>query len=162
MGQLLWLTGRVCLVAGGIGTGFDVGGLPHLVATLIWGLDAVTDIAPLFDLVRLRAGLDDWLAGNAMMKRTFRSIAQIAGLTQRNYPGLRKSGRQATFSTDILYDTLRRYDPGHLMHNILLTGAAGYIGSHIVVELARHLLGADWMEKYIQKASNGGIERVLL
>ena len=49
------------------------------------------------------------------MKRTFRNIAQIAGLIERNHPGQRKSGRQATFSTDILYDTLRRHDPGHLL-----------------------------------------------
>lgn len=40
-GQIFWLTGLVCLVAGGIGTGFDVRGLPHLVATLIWGMGMV-------------------------------------------------------------------------------------------------------------------------
>ena len=33
---------------------------------------------------------------------------------------------------------------------------------YIVVELARHLLGENWMADYIAKASNGGIERVLL
>ena len=33
---------------------------------------------------------------------------------------------------------------------------------YIVVEMAKHLLGPDWMESYIEKASNGGIERVLL
>jgi len=33
---------------------------------------------------------------------------------------------------------------------------------YIVVELAKHLLGADWMEKYVRKANAGGIERVLL
>ena len=33
---------------------------------------------------------------------------------------------------------------------------------YIVVEMARHLLGADWMEKYVARANNGGIERVLL
>jgi ATP-dependent helicase Lhr and Lhr-like helicase len=84
-------------------------------ATLIWGLDAVTDPRPLFDLARLRAGLEDWLAGNAVMKRTFRNVALVAGLIDRNLPGKRRTGRQATFSTDILYDTLRRHDPGHLL-----------------------------------------------
>lgn len=84
-------------------------------ATLIWSLDPVTDARPLLDPARLRAGLETWLAGNAVMKRTFRNVALVAGLTERNHPGLRKSGRQATFSTDILYDTLRRHDPGHLM-----------------------------------------------
>jgi Fe-S oxidoreductase len=33
---------------------------------------------------------------------------------------------------------------------------------YIVVEMARHLLGADWAERYIDQANNGGIERVLL
>jgi ATP-dependent Lhr-like helicase len=87
-------------------------------ATLIWGLDPVTDAAPLFDRARLRAGLETWLAGNAVMKRTFRNTAIIAGLIERTHQGRRKSGRQATFSSDILYDTLRRFDPGHLLLEI--------------------------------------------
>lgn len=87
-------------------------------ALLIWSLDPVTDPAPLLNASRLRAGLGDWLGENAVMKRTFRNVAVVAGLIQRNMPGARKSGRQATFSSDILYDTLRRYDPDHLMLRI--------------------------------------------
>lgn len=87
-------------------------------AVLIWGLDHVPDPAALFDPGRLRDGLEGWLAGNAVMKRTFRNVAQVAGLIERNQPGGRKSGRQATFSTDILYDTLRRHDPGHLLLDV--------------------------------------------
>ncbi|WP_170456160.1 ligase-associated DNA damage response DEXH box helicase [Ruegeria arenilitoris] len=87
-------------------------------ATLIWGLDAVTDPSPLFQIDALRDGLDNWLAGNAVMKRTFRASATIAGLIERNTGGQRKSGRQATFSSDILYDTLLKYDPDHLLMQI--------------------------------------------
>ncbi len=87
-------------------------------ATLIWGLDAVQDAAPLFDLTALQDGLETWLAGNAVMKRTFRASAIISGLIERSHQGRRKSGRQATFSSDILYDTLRKYDPGHLLLQI--------------------------------------------
>jgi ATP-dependent Lhr-like helicase len=87
-------------------------------ATLIWGLEPVLDAAPLFDLDALRVGLDTWLAGNAVMKRTFRNTALIAGLIERSHQGRRKSGRQATFSSDILYDTLRKYDPNHLLLDI--------------------------------------------
>ncbi|WP_170582867.1 ligase-associated DNA damage response DEXH box helicase [Ruegeria arenilitoris] len=87
-------------------------------ATLIWGLDAVTDPSPLFQIEALRDGLDNWLAGNAVMKRTFRTSATIAGLIERNTGGQRKSGRQATFSSDILYDTLLKYDPDHLLMQI--------------------------------------------
>jgi hypothetical protein len=31
-----------------------------------------------------------------------------------------------------------------------------------VVEMAKHLLGDDWMQQYVEKANNGGIEKVLL
>jgi len=33
---------------------------------------------------------------------------------------------------------------------------------YIVVELARHILGADWLARYVAAANAGGIERVLL
>mgnify|MGYP000023227676 CR=1 FL=1 len=87
-------------------------------ATLIWGLEVITEPDPLFDLQALRDGLEGWLAGNAVMKRSFRGAATIAGLIERNTPGARKNGRQATFSSDILYDTLRKYDPDHLLMGI--------------------------------------------
>ncbi len=87
-------------------------------ATLIWGLDRIDDPTPLFDLPAMRNGLEGWLAGNAVMKRTFRNAAIIAGLIERSHQGRRKSGRQATFSSDILYDTLLKYDPAHLMLQI--------------------------------------------
>ena len=87
-------------------------------ATLIWGLDPVLDAAPLLNLDQLRDGLEGWLAGNAVMKRGFRAVALISGLIERSHQGRRKSGRQATFSSDILYETLLKYDPNHLMLTI--------------------------------------------
>ena len=33
---------------------------------------------------------------------------------------------------------------------------------YIVVEIAKHVLGSDWLEKYVEQARNGGIERVLV
>ncbi len=87
-------------------------------ALMIWGLDEVTDPSPLFDPTNMYDGLETWLQGNAVMKRTFRIAATIAGLIERNTRQGRKSGRQATFSSDILYDTLAKYDPNHLMLRI--------------------------------------------
>jgi len=87
-------------------------------ALLVWGLDEVKDPAPLFDPQNMYDGLETWLQGNAVMKRTFRVAATIAGLIERNTRQGRKSGRQATFSSDILYDTLAKYDPDHLMLRI--------------------------------------------
>jgi Fe-S oxidoreductase len=33
---------------------------------------------------------------------------------------------------------------------------------YIVVEIARHQLGATWLEDYVKKANQGGIERILV
>jgi ATP-dependent Lhr-like helicase len=87
-------------------------------ATLVWGLDPVEDPAPLLDPGHIRADFETWLSGTAVMKKTFRGAATIAGLIERNLPQARKSGRQATFSSDILFDTLSKYDPDHLMLRI--------------------------------------------
>ncbi|WP_424964674.1 ligase-associated DNA damage response DEXH box helicase [Dinoroseobacter sp. S375] len=87
-------------------------------ATMLWGLNEVTDPAGLVRPDGIRDGFDHWLSGNAVMKRTFRASAIIAGLIERNTPGRRKTGRQATFSSDILYDTLLKYDPDHVLMQI--------------------------------------------
>ena len=87
-------------------------------ALMLWGTEDVLDPASLLAAEGLRDGLETWLLGNAVMKRTFRASAVIAGLIERNYPGKRKSGRQATFSSDILYDTLLKYDPDHVLIQI--------------------------------------------
>jgi Fe-S oxidoreductase len=39
---------------------------------------------------------------------------------------------------------------------------SGTTADYIVVEMAKHLLGANWMADYVNKANHGGIERVLL
>ncbi len=87
-------------------------------AVLISGLTRLVDPEPLFSARTLRTDFEQWLGGNAVMKRTFRDAALISGLIERNHPGKRKSGRQATFSSDILYDTLRKYDPEHVLMQI--------------------------------------------
>jgi Fe-S oxidoreductase len=46
---------------------------------------------------------------------------------------------------------LHRYDPD-----------SGTDADYIVVEMAKHLLGKDWMPEFVAKANRGGIERVLL
>jgi len=39
---------------------------------------------------------------------------------------------------------------------------SGTTADYIVVEIARHLLGENWMPDYVANANNGGIERVLV
>lgn len=38
----------------------------------------------------------------------------------------------------------------------------GIEADYIVVEMAKHILGENWMQEYVNKANNGGIEKVLL
>ncbi|MDO9025620.1 FAD/FMN-binding oxidoreductase [Zwartia sp.] len=39
---------------------------------------------------------------------------------------------------------------------------SGAKADYIVVEMARHILGENWLEDYVKKANDGGIERVLV
>jgi len=39
----------------------------------------------------------------------------ISGLVERQHPGQRKTGKQVTFSTDLIYDVLRKYEPDHVL-----------------------------------------------
>ena len=59
--------------------------------------------------------LESWLLESAMMKGAFKSCALISGLVERRFRGDQKSGRQITFSTDLVYDVLRRHQPDHLL-----------------------------------------------
>ena len=111
-------------------------------ATLIWSLEAMDDPEALMDRSGLVDGLDGWLAENALMKRSFKTAATIAGLTPRNFPGKRANARQATFSTDILYDTLRKYDPDHLLLDITREEAMrGLIGFGRIEEMLARTRG---------------------
>src|SRR5882757_9899835 len=92
-------------------------------ALAIWGLGDVgfkisrgeLSLPQLFDEDMLGDDLEAWLAESALMKRTFRNCAIIAGLIERRFPGEEKSRRQMTVSTDLVYDVLRKHQPDHLL-----------------------------------------------
>ena len=71
--------------------------------------------AGLFDEDMLGDDLEAWLAESYLLKRTFRNCAVIAGLIERRLPGHEKSGRQVTFSSDLIYDVLREHEPDHIL-----------------------------------------------
>ncbi len=113
-------------------------------ALMVWGLDEMAEPAWLFDPDGLRDGLDQWLTGSAVMKRTFRQAAVVAGLIERRMPGKRKTGRQATFSSDILYDTLAKYEPNHLMMDITRRAAmTGMVDFERIEEMLRRIGAGD-------------------
>ncbi|WP_456772203.1 ligase-associated DNA damage response DEXH box helicase [Bradyrhizobium sp. USDA 4369] len=92
-------------------------------ALAVWGLGDMSlmvsqgrlDLAALFDPDMLGDDLEAWLAESALMKRTFRSCAIISGLIPRRFTGEEKTRRQVLFSTDLVYDVLRRHQPDHML-----------------------------------------------
>ena len=84
-------------------------------AIATYSLEPVTDPASLFSPEILEDEFVQWVEGSALLKRAFREVAVIGGLVERQHPGKKKSGRQVTFSTDLIYDVLRRYEPDHLL-----------------------------------------------
>ncbi len=77
--------------------------------------DGRLSLPGLFDADMLGDDLEAWLDESALMKRTFRTCAVIAGLIERRFPGKEKTGRQVTISTDLIYDVLRRHEPDHML-----------------------------------------------
>lgn len=84
-------------------------------ALAIYGLKPVTDPHSLFSADILDHEFVDWVEQSSLLKRAFRDVAVISGLIERQHPGKRKTGRQVTFSTDLIYDVLRKYQPDHLL-----------------------------------------------
>jgi ATP-dependent Lhr-like helicase len=76
------------------------------------------DVENLFNENILLEELTEWLQHSPLLKRTFRQVAVIAGLIERQLAGQRKTMRQVTFSTDLLYDVLMRYEPKHILLTI--------------------------------------------
>jgi ATP-dependent Lhr-like helicase len=92
-------------------------------ALAVWGLgDASSmirqgrlDLNALFDPDMLGDDLEAWLAESALMKRTFRTCALISGLIARRFTDEEKTRRQVLFSTDLIYDVLRKHQPDHVL-----------------------------------------------
>ena len=92
-------------------------------ALAVWGLGDISfmvrqgklDLNALFEPDMLGDDLEAWLAESALMKRTFRTCAVIAGLIPRRFTGEEKSRRQVLFSTDLIYDVLRKHQPDHVL-----------------------------------------------
>ncbi|MCK1336794.1 ligase-associated DNA damage response DEXH box helicase [Bradyrhizobium sp. 38] len=92
-------------------------------AIAVWALgdmsfmirDGRIDLDALFDPDMLGDDLEAWLAESALMKRTFRNCAIISGLIARRHTGEEKSRRQVLFSTDLVYEVLRKHQADHVL-----------------------------------------------
>ena len=69
----------------------------------------------LFSQTIIHEELEKWLSISPLLKRSFRQVAIISGLIERQQAGTRKTMKQVTFSTDLIYDVLQRYEPNHVL-----------------------------------------------
>lgn len=81
----------------------------------VWGLKPVTDPKPLLSPDILTGEFTEWVTESHLLRRAFREVAVISGLIERQHPGKRKTGKQVTFSTDLIYDVLKKYEPDHVL-----------------------------------------------
>ncbi len=104
-----------------------IGFVPTEYALSVWSRKDMSDVdmAALFDEDMLGDDLEEWTADAIVMKRTFRNCATIAGLIEKKYPGQEKTGRQVSFSADLIYDVLREHEPDHLLLRAAWDDAAG-------------------------------------
>ena len=89
----------------------------------VWGLKPVTDPAPLLSPDILAHEFVEWVQNSHLLRRAFREVAVISGLIERQQPGKRKTGKQVTFSTDLIYEVLRKYEPDHVLIEAAWTDA---------------------------------------
>src|SRR5690242_7132589 len=119
-------------------------------ALAVWGLGDVAlqlergelSLAQLFDEDMLGDDLEAWLAESALMKRTFRSCAIIAGLIERRFPGEEKSRRQLAIAADVGDDVLRKPQPDHILRRAARADAvSGLLGIKRLGEMLSRIKG---------------------
>ena len=121
-------------------------------ALAVWGLKPVDDPAALLSPDILTHEFVDWVQQSYLLRRAFREVAVISGMVERQHPGKKKSGRQVTFSTDLIFDVLLRHEPDHL-----LIEAAWADARTRLTDVARV---ADVLERAAREVDHVRLERV--
>ena len=105
----------------------------------VWSAFEASGMDDLFAEDILGEDLEEWMAESSMLRRTFRNIATIAGLIEKNHPGQEKRPRQMTMNADLIYDVLRKHEPDHVLMRATRQEAAGGLTdvSRIALVLAR-------------------------
>ena len=109
-------------------------------------------ILSLFNPDILGDELEDWMLASPMLKRSFRHVAMVSGLTEQQYHGTRKTMKQVTFSTDLIYDTLREHDPDHVLLEVTREDA-----ERELLDVRRL---ADMLIRYVGKIQFVSLEKI--
>lgn len=96
--------------------------------------------------------LEDWMLQAPMLKRSFRQVAVVSGLTEQRYHASQKTMKQVTFSTDLIYDTLREHDPDHILLKVAREDA-----ERELLDLTRL---ANLLIRYVDSATLVNLEKV--
>lgn len=96
--------------------------------------------------------LEDWMLQAPMLKRSFRQVAVVSGLTEQRYHASQKTMKQVTFSTDLIYDTLREHDPDHILLKVAREDA-----ERELLDLTRL---ANLLIRYVDNATLVNLEKV--
>lgn len=118
-------------------------------ALTITSLEPVNSLSGLLDADILEDELEDWIVNSPMIKRSFRKIATIAGLTEQRLPGQQRTMKQVTFSTDLIYDVLLKYEPDHILLRIARS------------EAESDLLDVDRLRRFLTEVEDTTVFRTL-
>lgn len=84
-------------------------------ALALTSFEPLLDVHDLLSVDLLGEDLEEWLDDTPLLKRTFREAAVVSGIVERRHPGQQKTGRQMTFSSDLIYDVLMSHEPDHVL-----------------------------------------------
>jgi ATP-dependent helicase Lhr and Lhr-like helicase len=107
---------------------FGIGPLGYVATdyvVAVWSAHEPHHLDALFDEDMMGDDLESWMAESSMLRRTFRNVAVIGGLIDRQMPGAERNRRQVTVNSDLIYDVLRRHQPDHILLRATWADAAG-------------------------------------
>ena len=84
-------------------------------ALAIWSMIEVEDINVILNEDIMLDDLYEWLEETPLLKKNFRDAAIISGLIERTIPGRKKTGKQVMFSSDLIFNVLKKHEPNHIL-----------------------------------------------
>ncbi len=122
-------------------------------AIAVWSRQLVRQPETLFSSDILGDDLEEWMAESPMLKRSFWQVALISGLIDKHRPGAKKTQRQVTINSDLIYDVLRAHQPDHILLEATRKDAArGLTDIHRLSDLLNQFEGRI-LHKKLQRIS---------
>jgi ATP-dependent Lhr-like helicase len=84
-------------------------------ALAVWSMNEVENINIILNEDIMLDDLYEWLEETPLLKKNFRDAAIISGLIERTIPGHKKTGKQVMFSSDLIFNVLKKHEPNHIL-----------------------------------------------